>query len=39
MPARVFDHPIHPLLVALPIALWVFSFVCDLIYRFRPEPR
>lgn len=34
MPARVFDHPIHPLLVPLPIGLWVFSFVCDLIYRF-----
>jgi uncharacterized membrane protein len=30
-PASIGNHPIHPMLVALPIGLWVFSFVCDLI--------
>jgi uncharacterized membrane protein len=24
-------HPIHPMLVPLPIGLWIFSLVCDLI--------
>ncbi len=33
-PANVADHPIHPMLVVFPIGLWVFSFVCDLIYYF-----
>lgn len=26
-PARVFDHPIHPMLIPFPIGLWVFSLV------------
>ena len=30
-PASIGKHPIHPMLVALPIGLWIFSFVCDLI--------
>jgi uncharacterized membrane protein len=25
-------HPIHPMLVTLPIGLWVFSLVCDLVF-------
>jgi uncharacterized membrane protein len=29
-PASVAGHPIHPMLVTIPIGLWVFSFVCDL---------
>ena len=29
-PASVHRHPIHTMLVALPIGLWVFSFACDL---------
>jgi uncharacterized membrane protein len=33
-PASVAKHPIHPMLVVFPIGLWVFSFVCDLIYLF-----
>ena len=32
-PAQIKDHPIHPMLVGFPIGLWVFSFVCDLIYH------
>jgi len=31
-PARIHGHPIHPMLVAFPIGLWVFSFVCDIVY-------
>jgi uncharacterized membrane protein len=31
-PARVAGHPIHPMVVVLPIGLWVFSFVCDLFF-------
>lgn len=33
-PANVAGHPIHPMLVTLPIGLWVFSFVCDLLFVF-----
>jgi uncharacterized membrane protein len=33
-PAQVAKHPIHPMLVAIPIGLWVFSLVCDLVYFF-----
>lgn len=33
-PASIAGHPIHPMLVSLPIGLFVFSFVCDLIYVF-----
>jgi uncharacterized membrane protein len=31
MPASIAKHPIHPMLVVFPIALWIFSLVCDLI--------
>ena len=30
-PAQIAGHPIHPMLVALPIGLWVFSLAADLI--------
>ena len=33
-PANVAGHPIHPMLITLPIGLWVFSFVCDLFFVF-----
>ena len=33
-PASIARHPIHPMLVPIPIGLWIFSFVCDLIYKF-----
>ena len=32
-PASIARHPIHPILVAFPIGLWVFSVVADLIYQ------
>ena len=31
-PAGIFRHPVHPMLVVLPIGLWVFSLCCDLLY-------
>ena len=30
-PAQIARHPIHPMLVAIPIGLWVFSLVCDIV--------
>jgi uncharacterized membrane protein len=32
--ASIRKHPIHPLLVGIPIGLWVFSLICDLVYYF-----
>ena len=31
-PANIAGHPIHPMLVPIPIGLWVFSLVCDLVH-------
>jgi len=31
-PARIADHPIHPMLVALPIGMWVFTLIGDIVY-------
>jgi uncharacterized membrane protein len=28
-------YPIHPIIVALPIAFWLFSFLCDVIFGLR----
>jgi uncharacterized membrane protein len=33
-PAQIKKHPIHPMLVAIPIGLWIFSLVCDVAYAF-----
>ena len=33
-PASFKGHPFHPMLVALPIGLWIFSIVSDLIFKF-----
>jgi uncharacterized membrane protein len=33
-PASIAGHPIHPMLVTVPIGLWIFSLVCDLVYAF-----
>jgi uncharacterized membrane protein len=30
-PASVKKHPLHPMLVAMPIGLWVFALVCDIV--------
>ena len=37
-PANIGGHPIHPMLIPFPIALWIFSLVADLIYLWRGNP-
>jgi uncharacterized membrane protein len=32
-PASIAGHPIHPMLVPLAIGLWIFSLVCDVVWR------
>jgi uncharacterized membrane protein len=32
--AKIRKHPVHPMIVPIPIGLWIFSFVCDLLYFF-----
>ena len=29
-PASIKKHPLHPMLVAFPIGLWVFALICDM---------
>ena len=36
-PASVRNHPVHPMLVVFPIALWIFSLICDAIYHLGPH--
>ncbi len=31
--ARVGNHPIHPMLVSLPIGLWIFALITDIVFR------
>lgn len=33
-PASIGKHPVHPMLVAFPIGLWVFALVCDFVRLF-----
>src|SRR2546423_1897056 len=33
-PASIGKHPVHPMLVAFPIGLWVFALVCDIVRLF-----
>lgn len=33
-PASIGKHPVHPMLVAFPIGLWVFALVCDIARLF-----
>lgn len=37
-PAQIAGHPIHPMLVAIPIGLWLFSLAADLIARGSAAP-
>jgi uncharacterized membrane protein len=30
-PASIKKHPVHPMLVGVPIGLWVFALVCDVV--------
>lgn len=35
--ASIRNHPIHPMLIVFPIAFWVGSLICDLIYHFGSQ--
>src|SRR3954463_4847688 len=37
-PANVARHPINPMLVTLPIGMWVLSLACDIIAAFVSNP-
>jgi uncharacterized membrane protein len=37
-PASMGRHPVHPMLIPFPIALWIFSLVADVIYLWRDNP-
>ena len=36
-PASIRSHPIHPMLIVFPIALWIFSLICGFIYYAGPH--
>ena len=36
--ARIAKHPIHPMLVVLPLGLWVAALVFDVIYAITGQP-
>ena len=37
-PASIAKHPIHPMLITVPIGLWSFSLVCDVIGMYSVHP-
>ena len=37
-PAQIAGHPIHPMLVSIPIGCWVFSLVADLVSTRAASP-
>jgi uncharacterized membrane protein len=36
-PAQFMGHPLHPMLIAFPIALWTTSLICDFVFRVRND--
>ncbi len=36
--ASIRRHPIHPMLIVFPLGLWIFSFVCHLVYVLGGPP-
>lgn len=37
-PASIAGHPLHPMLITIPMGLFIFSLVCDLISLRSAEP-
>ena len=37
--ASIAGHPIHPMLVTLPIGLWIFSLICDFGFVLTADTR
>ena len=36
-PARIKNHPVPPMLVGVPIGLWIFSLVADVLRRITGD--
>ncbi len=36
--ANIGGHPIHPMIIPFPIALWVFALIADLMFLWRGNP-
>lgn len=36
--ASILGHPVHPMLIPFPLALWIFSFIADVIYLWLGDP-
>jgi uncharacterized membrane protein len=36
--AAIAGHPIHPMLIPFPLALWITSFVVDVVFYFNRHP-
>jgi uncharacterized membrane protein len=36
--ASIAGHPVHPMLIPFPLALWVTSFIADVIFYFYRNP-
>ncbi len=36
--ASIYHHPIHPMLIVFPLGLWIFAFVCYVIYLLSEVP-
>ena len=34
-PASISKHSIHPMIIPFPIALWIFSLICDVVYALH----
>lgn len=37
-PASIAGHPIHPMLITIPVGLLIFSLICDLVALFATNP-
>jgi uncharacterized membrane protein len=37
-PASIRKHPLHPMLIAFPVGLWIFSLICDGISFWIGDP-
>jgi uncharacterized membrane protein len=37
-PASIASHPLHPMLITIPVGLFIFSLICDLIALFANDP-
>jgi uncharacterized membrane protein len=37
-PASIAGHPLHPMLIAFPVGLFIFSLVCDVVSNFASSP-